>query len=198
MVYQLSNAHLITNYHTFAYLEKLANNSRTPITLTAKSQLMTFHQVLRNPENKFRIRTEGHSISIFHADIDFMYHVAANDLSAYAHNLQLLSTVTSAEQLAALENNQIIVRKSPDYAWRVYVRDGFYRNFTERQALANYLENLQDQVKVSKNFIRELKGVTKYIKGNYFHVKDPRLVDMIHLIIPNFVRSVQQLVVKST
>ena len=78
------------------------------------------------------------------------------------------------------------------------ISDGFYRDFKERVALAAYLENIGDQARVSKYFIKDLRGANKYLKGNYFHVKDPRLVDMLHLIMPKIVRSVQQVVTIST
>ena len=195
MVFTVANSYLITKY-----------GGTTLDWLTAKPQsgsdnldtLRCFRNVLRDPESGFRLRSEGSTLGVFHTDIDFMYDTVINKLRPHAHRLKLVNTVTSQAQYDALENNYIVTNQPTEYPWRVYVRDGFYRDFKERVALAAYLENIGDQARVSKYFIKDLRGANKYLKGNYFHVKDPRLVDMLHLIMPKIVRSVQQVVTIST
>ena len=147
----------------------------------------------RKPEIKFRF--ERSLVSIFGTELDLLYNMAAYSLADYQSSLQSVTTVFSAQDQAVLDRDCIVVRESPSHAYRVYIRDGFYRNVNERQALAAYLTNLGDQVRITENLLAEITSTSKYIRAGYFYVNDPRLVDMISLINPRFVQRVQQLVV---
>lgn len=142
-----------------------------------------------------RYRIERNTVSIFASSLDQLYNLAQTDLSSYATNLRTLTTPASTKDQQVLDQDCIVVRSLPDHAYRVYIRDGFYRNSNERQALVDYLVNIGDQVRISKNYLDEIRGPSKYIRAGYFHVADPRLVDMISLIMPRLVQRVQQLVV---
>ena len=65
----------------------------------------------------------------------------------------------------------------------------------EKTALYNYLKNLSDQVKVSDLLLTDLLNGGKYIRASYLHVNDKSLADMLYLIMPGIVKSVQEIVV---
>lgn len=146
----------------------------------------------RDKNLKFRI--EGNALGIFCEDIDYLYQTASTKLKNHAP--QILSTVLDQIQQDLLEQGLIIVKTPTDYIWRINLRSGFCKNLNDRHGLAKYLVNLGDEVKITKNLLAELASTTKYWSGGYFHVRDPKLADMIRLIVPNLVKSVDQLVVQ--
>lgn len=160
-----------------------------------KSYLISLTEVYQNRGPEIRFRFERNIVSIFGTDLNLLYHLAKDDLADYHSNLQAVTTVFSNQDQAVLDRDCIVVREPPSHAYRVYIRDGFYRDLNERQALAAYLTNLGDQVRITENLLAEITGTSKYIRAGYFYVNDPRLVDMISLINPRFVQRVQQLVV---
>lgn len=144
-------------------------------------------------DSSLRFRAERSTLSVFCNDVDYLFEIAQNKLSS--HKPETLSTVLDNESLTLLEKGMILVKTPTDYHWRVNIRAGFYRNVAERQSLGQYLKNLGEEVKITKNILDHLCSNDKYFHGGYFHVKDPRVADMIRLISPALVQSVDQLAV---
>lgn len=145
-----------------------------------------------------KVRIERSTMAIFHNDLTFLYNVANEDLKKYSTKLIEMTTYFNELTKSILDKKGIIVKKQTDYLYRVNIRnDFFYKKFNnERRALAHYLNNIGDEVKMTRDLLEALEGNNKYFTGSYFHVKDPNIVSMIMLITPNLVKSVQQLVVK--
>lgn len=161
----------------------------------ASEKLISLFRVYQTRGENLRIRIESSSVSLFANDLEYLHKIATNDLSCYQNHLEFLTTVLDDQQQQYLDNNLIIVKEATDYTHRVSVRDGFYPNSQERQALADYLETLGSEVRCTKRFINSIRSSNKYIQIGYFYVRDPRIIDMIRLIIPNLVRRVDQVVV---
>lgn len=157
--------------------------------------LETFFELYQNRGTQIRIRVEGSTLSIFGRDLDHLYDLASGELAAYTNNLISVTAPVDAKQQELLDQGKIILKTSRQHHYRVTLRSGAYRNFQERQALVKYLINLDDQVEITKNLLDQLNGGNKYLYGGYFYVSDTRIVDMIALIIPNLIRSVNQVVV---
>lgn len=158
------------------------------------SEYQSFLELYKEKDSRLKFRFEGHSVSIFSNDFDLLHDIAKNRL-IYT-KVQLISCVKSQEELDLLDKDYIITRVPSEYCYKVTVRDGIYRNMADRQGLYNYLKNLGAEVKITKKYLEVLRGPNKYISSGYFYLKDPLLVDMVKLIMPNLVRSVHQLVVK--
>lgn len=140
-----------------------------------------------------RCRIERNFVSIFGKDVQSLYQLATNQLSIYVPTL--LSTVTSEKTQKALEQGFQILKQDTDYKFKVIIRDGFYKLTDDRKHLANYLRNLGNEIKITENILSLLESNNKYINSGYFYVKDSRIVDLIKLIAPTAIRSVQPIVV---
>lgn len=143
---------------------------------------------------QIRFRVEGNSVSMFCSDIDLLYHTASHRLAAYTNNLTQCSLVLSDAAQKALDGGQIIVNKPPEFRYKVLLRQGFYRNLSERQAAANYIEQLGSDIKISKLLLNNLKSSTKYLSAGYFYTNDRRLGDIIMMICPRLILSIRELV----
>ena len=139
-----------------------------------------------------RFRTEGHNISIFSNDLESLYEIATVNLSGCSGNITTVSMPLSQHSHDVLEQDYIIVRTPTDYLYRVNLKNG-WSNKTDIVNLANYLEGVKDEVKVPRCFLADLKKHNKYLTGRYFYVRDPKLIDMLVLIAPLLILSIQQL-----
>lgn len=141
-----------------------------------------------------RLRVERNTISIFSNDLELLYKVASETLK-FIEPIQL-STVISESQRNLLEQGFIILKDQTDYNWRVNIRSGIYKNYQERNSLVTYFNNIGDQVKISKNLLLQFTGTNKYVSAGYFYVKDIDIVNIIRLIMPTLVRSIDRVVVQ--
>jgi len=157
--------------------------------------LVNFIEIYTSNNLDLRFRLEGHNITIFAASLEQIYDLAIGPLLAHRSNLIEVCTVQSQREQQILEQDCILVTMPTQHPYRVILRGGIYQNHQERQALANYLKNLGDQVKITKNILANINSSSKYINAGYFHVRDPDVVGLISLIMPTIVRSVRQLVV---
>lgn len=166
----------------------------------AKSQydlerLIAFFEVYKRKGPNLKFRTELNTLSIFSDNLDTLYSIACKDVGRYRHNIQSLTTILDDDTQEHLDANKILVKTHTDHTWRINLRGGFYRNTKEKTALYNYLKNLSDQVKVSDLLLTDLLNGGKYIRASYLHVNDKSLADMLYLIMPGIVKSVQEIVV---
>lgn len=145
-------------------------------------------------KTKFGCRIERNSVSIFCQDLESLYDLMTGCLSKYS--LVSLSTVFSDETQKLLDSGCVIVKRNTDYNFKVRFREGFYKNVEDRNNLGKYLRNLGDEIQATNHMLNMLESSNKYIGGSYVYIKDIRIVDMINLIVPGIVRSVQSVVTK--
>lgn len=174
---------------------RLKQNRRYNFTDSYIEKLAEVFVVYKNRGNDYRMRFEGSTVSIFADNLDILLDIASQQILSYKDNISFLSTIVDSTQQQALDQNKIILKRFTQCTHRVTLRDGYYADYTERHALAQYLKNLDDQIKISKKYLREIEQGYKYLRSGYFYVQDPRVVDMIRLIMPNIVRTIQEVVV---
>lgn len=154
-----------------------------------------FYKLYINRGTDTRIRIEGSSLSLFGTSLEQLYELTATQLKQHVNALVSVTAPVDQRQQELLDQGKILLKKPIKHQYRVTLRTGPYRNFNDRRALVQYLINLDDQVGITTKLLNQLEGNNKYLYGGYFYVSDLRLVDMISLIIPNLVRSVNQVVV---
>ena len=154
-----------------------------------------FADLYENRNSDCRMRLENYSLSIFHNDIDYLYNLATERLGAYKSSLTELYTNLNSNNQQAIEIGKCIMKTDNGYQYRANVRAGVYSSRQDNIALANYLVGLGDEVRVTKNFLHELRHY-KYIQSRYFYLKDPAVTSMIMLIQPKLIKSVQEIVVQ--
>ena len=193
-VWKLPKAYILSLYSDQKQIINKANVGADNDQLLA--QLLMFNQTIKNTRYDLRHRTEGETLSIFSDNIDQLYEISTYTLGKYASSLKLLSTVYDDQHQQALNNNMIIMRKPNGYKYRVYLRNSIRVDPKEIHALGQYLKALGDQVKITKNLLGNLTAETKYLYGvGYFYINDLRILDLIRLIIPNIIRSVQEIAI---
>lgn len=141
----------------------------------------------------FRKRTENNALSLFYDDLDQLYDFAAGPMQAHKSDLVLLSTVNQNE-LELLNQGLIILRKPIPYNYRVNLRSGYYRDPTNIIALANYIRQIPDEIKIGQQLLHGMIQGNKYLNGGYFYIRDKRILDIITLIHPTLIRSYQRIV----
>lgn len=175
--------------------QKLKQSRRYNFTDSYLEKLAEVFAVYKNRGDTYRMRFEGATVGIFCNDLNILLDISSRQMPNYKDNISFVSTITDSAQQQALDQNKIILKRFTECTHRVTLRDGYYADYTERHALAQYLKNLNDQVKISKKYLKEIEQGYKYLRSGYFYVQDPRVVDMIRLIMPNIVRSIQEVVV---
>ena len=193
LVYTVYGAWALSGSETIDALRGKLSRSRHQLDLRTIELVTPFFDLYTAKDSRLRFIAERSTLSVFCDDIDYLFELAQDKLSP--HKPEILSTVLDQDSQELLDKGMILVKTPTEHCWRINIRSGFYRNLAERQGLAQYLKNLGDEVKVTKNILQRLGSNDKYLYGGYFHVKDPRVVDMIRLITPDLVQSVDQLVV---
>lgn len=196
IVYTVDGARAIPGSKTIEQfnfrLSYLSSNLRHSKAIADRELIGILFDIYRDGQIRFRV--EGNSVSMFSSDIDLLYQTASHRLAAYTKNLTMCSLVLSDAAQKALDVGHIVVNKPPEFRYKVLLRQGFYKNLAERQAAANYIEQLGDDIRISKLLLDNLKSPTKYLSAGYFYTNDRRLGDIVMMICPRLILSIRELV----
>jgi hypothetical protein len=143
---------------------------------------------------KFRI--EQDIFNIYSNSETYLYRVANLVLGEYKSRITEICRPESDEAKAKLDQGFTIVKKDPTHPYRVRLKEGF-QTADERQGLATYLKNLKDDVKITTFMLDRLGGTYKYFSGGYIYVKDRRIIDLLILVSPNMIGTVNQMVINN-
>jgi hypothetical protein len=114
-------------------------------------------------------------------------------IGEYARHILEIHGPESDQAKKLLEANKTIVIKQPKYQWKV--------SFTEkrcdhalRKNILNYLQQLDDLVKIPKSTKEQFTRPNDWIWGCYIYTNDLGVTDMLRLIYPDLIREVSELV----
>jgi len=147
-------------------------------------------------KDKKRVRIENKTVAFFDNNLDELYQLAIGPLQRFLPKLQVVSVLANDTEKQLLENNYVILRNDLGYTYRVNIRSGFYPNTNNLVSVRDYIEQIKNEVRIGKNLLSSFNQLNKYLNGGYFYVNDVRLVDMIRLIEPTLVRSIQKVAVQ--
>lgn len=156
-------------------------------------QIRDFYKVYQQKSEILKFRIEHDTFNIYSDSEQFLYDLSSTELKCWSSSLHVVSLVESAKDLQLLDQGFTIVKKEPEYAFRVKIREGFFKD-SEKQGLALYLKNLGKEIRITKLMLSRLVGSGKYFGGGYVYINDPRLVDMLKLVAPNLIGPVNQMV----
>jgi len=159
--------------------------------LANRTQIHEFYSLYCNKNFKYRI--EQDIFNIYSNSESCLYDLANLRLHSWKHLINNVSLVKSSDDLNLLNQGFTIVKKIPKYPYRVKLKEGFY-SLPDRQGIAHYLKNLNDEVRVSKNILARLTNSTKYFSGGYVYIKDHRLIDMFKLVSPTLIGNVDHMI----
>lgn len=207
--YALPGARLITYYqeehHHDLFLKRVDNwnaissyarrHSYVKHLSADANQLLPFAKIYKGDHRprRVRFRIEADVLSIYSDSEDFLYNLATNELSAWSKCAVSFSMPENDNVQALLDQGYVIVNKPQTHIYKIKLRETFGRN-VERKHLGNYLQSLGNDVKVTKYILEHLFREHKYFPAGYIYVNDLRIVDMLRLVSPNLVGSVQHLI----
>lgn len=157
------------------------------------TQLTIFYNLYRAKPHDFKFRIESENIMMYSNSQENLHKLATDTLKSYQSALAEVSLIESDAALTLLNQGYTLVKKPTTYPYKVRLREGF-QNHYERHGLATYLKNLGTEVKVSEHILQQLLSNNKYFQGGFVYVNDPKLIDMLRLVSPAVVGTINQLV----
>jgi len=200
MTYHFSGARCIINCKNASNLEEYVHefNDRNLHRLyrspNAKTSLIAdFYNLYHTPhgdEVKFRI--SYYSFTIFSDSESYLYNLASNVLADYKSSLSAVSLLEYTGDKQLLDDGYILTKTPTDHPYKVRLKEGVMK-IEDRHALVNYLKNLDVEVKVSPFILSRLGDKYKYFQGGYIYVNDARVIDILKMISPSLIGSVNQI-----
>jgi hypothetical protein len=141
-----------------------------------------------------KVRIEGNAFCIYSSDHQYLLDIVKVHLSEHIDSLTRVFLVESLSHLHILDQGNIIVKKTKPHPYRVKLNYGFFKDFASRASLATYIEQLGDEVKISKNLLEELRLNNKYFRGGHLYVKDLNVANMLKFISPSIIGSTHQMI----
>lgn len=155
------------------------------------SLLENIREIKSTYGNKIRIRIEDPQIQFYTEDEATLIEIAKQLVPSTC--IEKVCGPADAAQEQLLRNGVIIRKLETDYKYKVVLKDGRY-SITIKEQILNYLNNLGDEVKVSKGSKKMLDSKYSHIWGVFFYTNDPSLVTFITLIEPTIVAKIHELV----
>ena len=164
--------------------------------LPTDATLLTIARDIKNHYGKdIRIRVEEPVIQFYAADQQTLRDIAQNFCYPYDYRSRIKEVNgPESDQQAAILLGGAILRRTADYQYKVILRDGRYTPAVKQQVL-NYLDNLEDQIRITPRCRDMLIQPSTYIWGISFYTNDPDLTIMLRLIAPTIVGNIHQLIV---
>jgi len=153
--------------------------------------LRSVQQIKVNFGDKIRMRTEEPHIQ-FYAEDEAML----KSIASMLENTACIESINSPKNAEAerLLMSGVIIRRGPiDYKYKVIFRDGRYTSTIKQQVLS-YLDNLGDEIKLSKTSRDMLTKTYASMWGVFFYTNDPKLVTFINLIDPKLISNIHLIV----
>lgn len=92
-----------------------------------------------------------------------------------------------------LEENKTIVSKQTKYRWKVSFAEKRC-DHALRKNILNYLQQLDDLVKIPKSTVEQFSRPNDWIWGCYIYTNDLGITDMLRIIYPDLIREVSEMV----
>lgn len=182
--------HRIDNYNNVSFYSIRRQGERAN-----HKQILDFARVYHCEDHphKLKFRIEADQLSIYSNSEEYLYEIADTYLADWKSEILSVSLIENEKDRLLLDQGYIIASRPQSHPYRVKIKEtfGFQQ---ERKCLKTYLQNLGDSAKVTKYMLGRLAHEHKYFPGGYIYVNDSRLIDMLHLVSPNLIGSVQQLV----
>jgi hypothetical protein len=155
------------------------------------SLLESIQNVKETLGNKIRTRIEEPHVQFYAKSEDTL-----KEISNLLEPKSCIISVSGPENSKAeelLKSGAIIRNTKIEYKYKVIVRDGRY-NPSVKSQLLQYLDNLGDEVKLSKTCRQMLSKTYPSVWAVFFYVNDPKLVTFINLIDPTLISNIHPVV----
>ena len=185
--YNTWNSNFTYGHSMFRY------RSRDPASF---DQLKDFNEVFNAKNSGLKFRIECDTLNIYSKSDTFLYRIADVVLGSWKNSIRDVCVPESEQAKKILDQGYTIVKKLPTHPYRVKLKEGF-PSIAEKHGLGLYLKNLNDDVKITKFMLDRLAGTHKYFQGGYIYVKDPRIIDLLIMVSPAIIGTVNQMVINN-
>ena len=167
---------------------KMSNN----IARASAEQLRIIRSIRDDYKDTIKIRVEDPWVQFYARTEEDLRVITSRFSDECKSRCLLYSSPKDEEHAKGLRSGNIFISKDNGFKYKIFIRDGMYPNEVKQQLL-NYIDSLGDDVKLSEGSRAQLSGPLNYIWGNFFYVKDPKLVTFISLIHPSIIRKIHEL-----
>ena len=154
------------------------------------SLLMVKNNYNYNSDIKIRI-VEPH-VTIYANNEETLLNIASTDLAHWTNTLVEICRPESTAIMNVLDTNAILVKTDNGFRYKIICKEGIYQH---KNAIYSFLDQLEDQVKVSKTVWTYLESTSPYLRNIWFYTKDPNIAQVLNIIEPNCVSNIHELVV---
>ena len=143
---------------------------------------------LSNPNIK--VRCEEPKVQVYTVDETDLKQVI-NYIREYTKNILEVHGPKNDQARKLLEENKTIVAKQPKYQWKITFAEKRC-DHALRKNILNYLQQLDDLVKIPKSTEEQFTRPNDWIWGCYIYTNDLGVTDMLRLIYPGLIREVSE------
>lgn len=154
-------------------------------------QLLEFAKLINGYKDTVKFRVEEPHITLYTETESELYNIVST-VPAWNHRLISVHRPANAETLDILKSNAIILKSDIGFKYKFVCKDGSCAN---KQSVYAYLDNLGDQVRVSKTVWTMLERPGSYVWNVWFYANDPTIANMLNIIEPNFITNIHEVVV---
>jgi hypothetical protein len=157
------------------------------------NQLNNIKSVIKNHSTQVRVRVEEPLVQIYTETEQDLLDILSDIEPEFRSSIISVAGPSNEKDAKLLKQNVILIKKSHEYTHKVFIRDGRY-NIDVLHTMLDYLDSLEDQVKVHRGTRDQINRSNGYIWNCWFYTKDPDIVTFIQLMDPNLVRNIHPLV----
>ena len=134
----------------------------------------------------FKVRCESYSLIIYTNNIDLLERISSG-VSADSRCKIWKPPIGSEEVL--LDNKRIVItNKDIEYEYRLYLKNG-----SNPSALVNWIKKNPEKAKIGDSTLNSLAN-NYYVNGNYFYVKDSKVLIMVEIIAGKLISKIEKFV----
>lgn len=187
--------HLAQSRRSYNYGGSWMKSSQDDIDKIDPVQLETLRSIKNGYGNAIKIRIEEPWLQIYAADLQTLKDIAGRFTPSQQQSITGISFPDSDESKQLLESGKILVKSvnKIGFKYKVFLKDGSYPPDVKR-SVADYLDALGADVKVSVATRSMLKNGHSFIWGCFLYVNDPAVMTMVSLISPRMVGKIHELV----
>ncbi len=137
----------------------------------------------------YKLRCESYSLSVYSNDCEFLENIAKG--LSYDAKPKLWKPEKTAEEFLVNNKNVIVSNKPVEFPYKVYLKSDYaQKNYN---ALVKWLAANKDKSKVGQFTLSNLENGC-YITGNYFYVKDLKVLMIVEMVAGKIISKIDNVV----
>lgn len=155
-------------------------------------QLLAFKNVMVRYKHVVKYRVEEPYITFYTTSEEELHNLASTDLVKWKDYLKTVNVPADQHAIDVLDQGAIFFKTDIGYKYKFVCKDGTCAN---KSSIYSYLDNLADDVKVSRTVWTMLERPGSFIWNVWFYANDPNIANMLNIIEPNFITNIHEVVV---